>query len=143
MYAKPKALASYGRIANTESDPIKQIVMLYDGAIKFLNLSADDIEASDFAAKGEHSNRAFDIINYLQGILDFEKGGEVAQSLDKLYSCVTLMALRASASCDASMMRRAGSLLLPVRDAWETNANAASQNGPAMSDRHASFAISG
>jgi hypothetical protein len=42
------------------------------------------------------------------------------------------------------MMRRAGSLLLPVRDAWETNANAnAVQSTPAYSDKHASFAISG
>jgi flagellar protein FliS len=142
MYAQPKAIASYGRIANTESDPIKQIVMLYDGAIRFLNLSADDIEAGDFAAKADHTNRAFDIINYLQSILDFDRGGDVAVSLDNLYGCVTLMVLRASAGCDADMMRRAGGLLSPVRDAWETNANSAVRV-PTFSAQHASFAISG
>ncbi|HQU83422.1 MAG TPA: flagellar protein FliS, partial [Pyrinomonadaceae bacterium] len=78
MYGKPKGLASYGKIANTETNPLKQIVMLYDGAIKFLNLTATDIENGDIAAKAEHSNRALDIINYLQSILDFEKGGDVA-----------------------------------------------------------------
>lgn len=123
MYAKPKALASYGRIANTESNPLKQIVMLYDGAIKFLNLTATDIENNDFAAKAEHSNRALDIINYLQSILDFEKGGNVAQSLDSLYRSIAVLILRASSELDASLMRRAADLLAPVRDAWETNAN--------------------
>lgn len=122
MYAQPKGLARYGRIANTETNPLKQIVMLYDGAIKFLNLTATDIENSDFVAKAEHSNRALDIINYLQSILDFEKGGNVAESLDKLYRSINVLILRASAELDASLMRKAAELLVPVRDAWETNA---------------------
>lgn len=121
MYAKPKALASYGRIANAETNPLKQIVMLYDGAIKFLNLTAADIEAENFVAKAEHSNRALDIINYLQQILNFEQGGNVAESLDKLYRSITVLILRASAELDAPMMRRAAEMLIPVRDAWDTN----------------------
>lgn len=122
MFAQPKALASYGKVANTETNPIKQIVMLYDGAIKFLNMSAADIEAEDFVAKGEHSNRALDIINYLQSILDFEKGGSVAESLDKFYRSVAVLILRASAELDADLMRRAAEILIPMRDAWEQNA---------------------
>lgn len=122
MYKQPKALASYGRIANAETNPLKQIVMLYDGAIKFLNQTAADIEAKDYAAKAEHSDRALDIINYLQSILDFERGGNVAVSLDKLYRSIQVLVLRASAELDADLMRKAADLLAPVRDAWETNA---------------------
>lgn len=122
MYKQPKALASYGRIANAETNPLKQIVMLYDGAIKFLNLTAADIEAKDYVAKAEHSDRALDIINYLQSILDFERGGNVAVSLDKLYHSIQVLILRASAELDADLMRKAAELLAPVRDAWETNA---------------------
>jgi flagellar protein FliS len=122
MYAQPKGLASYTKIANVETDPIRQIVMLYDGAMKFLNRTADDIEAGDFVAKGEHSTRALDILNYLQSILDFEKGGSVAESLDNFYRSVNTMVLRASAHLDAASMRKAASILAPVRDAWETNA---------------------
>jgi flagellar protein FliS len=122
MYAKPKAMASYGRMANTETDPIRQIVMLYDGAIKFLNLTALDIEAGDFVSKGEHSRRALDILSYLQSILDFEKGNDVAVNLDNLYRAITAMVLKASAKTDPSMMRKAGQLLIPVRDAWQVNA---------------------
>ncbi len=122
MYSKPKGLASYGKIANTETNPLKQIVMLYDGAIKFLHLTADDIENKDYIAKAEHSNRALDIINYLQSILDFEKGGESALILDNLYRSITVLMLRASAELDAGLMRKAADLLAPVRDAWEINA---------------------
>ena len=123
MYPKTKGLASYGRIANAESDPIRQIVMLYDGAIKFLNMTATDIENGDIIAKAEHSGRALDIICYLQSILDFERGGDVAQSLDNLYRSITVLVLRASAELDGGLMRRAAELLAPVRDAWEYNAS--------------------
>lgn len=125
MYRKSNAAATYGRIANTESNPLKQIVLLYDGAIKFLNLTASDIEAADFVAKAEHSNRALDIISYLQSILDFQRGGEVAPVLDDLYRRITALILRASAELDADLMRRAAHLLAPVRDAWAHNAEIA------------------
>lgn len=122
MYKKPNALASYGRIANSESNPLKQIVMLYEGAIKFLNQTAADIEAEDLIAKAEHSRRALEIIFYLQSILDFEKGGSVAVSLDNFYRSITVLLLRASQELDADLMRRAADLFIPVRDAWATNA---------------------
>lgn len=122
MYSKPKGFAAYGKMANAETNPIKQIVMLYDGAIKFLNLTAVDIENRDLVAKAEHSNRALDIISYLQSILNFELGGDVAVTLDNLYRRITILILRASAELDAALMRRAAELLTPVRDAWETNA---------------------
>jgi flagellar secretion chaperone FliS len=122
MYPQPKAIASYGRVANIETNPLTQVVMLYDGAIKFLSLTAQDIENKDIVAKAEHSNRALDIIHYLQSILDFDRGGSVAVSLDKLYRSVAVLILRASAELDPKLMRRAAELLKPVRDAWEANA---------------------
>lgn len=112
-------------MANTETDPIRQIVMMYDGAIKFLSLTAIDIDNGDFVAKSEHSNRALEIVMYLQSILDFDKGGDVAVNLDRLYRSITAMVLQASARSDAAMMRKAGELLAPVRDAWQVNAGAA------------------
>jgi len=145
MYSRPRGIASYGKIANTETSSLKQVVMLYDGAIKFLNLTAADIENKDFVAKAEHSNRAFDILNYLQSILDFERGGDVAVSLDNLYRRITALALQASAKLDSTMLRRAAEPRLPVRDAWETNAQNVSAPAfemPAVAAQSA-FAISG
>jgi flagellar secretion chaperone FliS len=124
VYGKPSALQNYGRIANSSADPIQQIVMLYDGAIKFLRLAAQNIEVRDFEGKLENTTRALDIINYLQGILDFERGGEVAKNLDALYTMVNWTILKASASLNASEMNRAADLLAPVRESWAINAQA-------------------
>jgi len=122
VYGKPSALQNYGRIANSSADPIEQIVMLYDGAIKFLRLAAQNIEVNDLEGKLENTTRALDIISYLQGILDFERGGDVATSLDALYTMVNWTILKASASLNASDMNRAADLLAPVRESWATNA---------------------
>jgi flagellar protein FliS len=125
MYGRSNALNNYGRIANSEVDPLQQIVMLYDGAIKFLRLASTSIESGDIHAKAEQTDRALQIISYLQSILDLERGKEVAASLNTLYTSVTLVILNASAKLDAKEMRRAADLLSPVRDAWETNARSA------------------
>lgn len=140
MYNRSNGIASYGRIANFETDPLKQVVMLYDGAIKFLHQSAADMEAGDFAAKGEHSNRALDIINYLQSVLDLEAGGEVGRSLDDLYTKVRIMILKASTRRDAPLMRSAAEALRPVRDAWETNAQKPAVTVPLAGVQPAAYA---
>src|SRR5689334_1710079 len=111
MYGKTNAIASYGRVANAESDPLRQVVMLYDGAIKFLRLAAASIETGDLAAKARHTDRALQVVNHLQSTLDFEHGGEVAVTLNTLYVSVTLMTLRASSALDAAAMRHAADLL--------------------------------
>src|SRR5437868_11006296 len=115
MTGRSHALAAYGRVANTENNPLQQIVMLYDGAIKFMRLAAADITAGDIAAKAEHTNRALDIVAYLQSILDFERGGEVAPVLDALYASVMATIFSASATLDSALMNQAADLLAPVR----------------------------
>ncbi|MDX2030125.1 MAG: flagellar export chaperone FliS [Blastocatellia bacterium] len=122
MSGKANAIAAYSRVANTETNPLQQVVMLYDGAIKFLRLAANDIEAGDLAARAAHTNRALDILAYLQSILDFDRGGEVAPTLNLLYLSVTAETLRAGARRDKAMMLRAAELLVPVRDSWASNA---------------------
>lgn len=118
MSSKFNPLAAYGSIANAQTDPMQQIILLYDGAIKFLRLAATDIEAGDLVAKAQHSDRALAIISYLQSILDFERGGDVAPTLDFFYTTLTLQVLSASANLDGDQMRRAAELLIPVREAW-------------------------
>ena len=107
-----------------EANPLQQIVLLYNGAIKFLRLAAADIEAKDMVAKAEHTRRALDVILHLRSILDFERGPEPARVLDSLYAIVTAMILKANLALDADMMRRAADLLAPVSEAWSINVHA-------------------
>ena len=125
MSSRLHALAAYGAVANAETNPLQQIIMLYDGAIKFLRLAAANIEADDLTAKAEHSNRALDIVSYLQSILDFEKGGDVAPTLDIFYITLSVQILNASAKLDSRKMEQAAESLIPVREAWVSQVSAA------------------
>lgn len=132
-HGKSNAVAAYGRVANGETNTLLQIVLLYDGAIKFLNLAAIDMENGDITSRAIHANRAIDIVGYLQSILDFERGGEVAPALDALYSGVMMNVLQASIAQDAAIMKKAANLLVPVRESWAVNAAATTSASNSLS----------
>jgi len=61
------------------------VVMLYDGAIKFLNQAKGYLAANDMAKKGIAISKALDILNELDSTLNVEKGGSLAKNLHGLY----------------------------------------------------------
>ena len=54
------------------------VVMLYEGAIKFLKQAAAAMEKGDHQSKVAALHKAMDIINELNINLDMEKGGAIA-----------------------------------------------------------------
>lgn len=66
----------------------KILLMLYEGAIKFMKLALKAIDEKDIAGRGLNIGRAFDIVNELNNTLNHEVGGEVAASLEQLYMFV-------------------------------------------------------
>ncbi len=109
---------SYQQVASTTSK-LEQIVMLYDGAIKFLLLSVDDIKRKDMVAKAEHIDRSLAIMDYLRSILDMTEGGEVARHLDRLYDILTHQIILANATLDAGLLETSVSSLREIRSAWQ------------------------
>lgn len=69
----------------TTQSPGKIVVLLYEGAIRFLKEAVDAMEQRDYARKGERIGRALDIVGELNEALDLEVGGEVARNLRNLY----------------------------------------------------------
>ena len=63
----------------------KIIVMLYSGAITFLNKSKLYMEKKDYENKGKYLTKALNIIEELNVSLDLQKGGEIAKNLKSLY----------------------------------------------------------
>ena len=94
------------------------VVMLYDGAIKFMKLAVKELEAGDWAAKGTYINRAQDIINELNAVLDMEVGGEVAQNLRKLYLFSNRRLSEANAKRDPQMIREVITLMEELNQGW-------------------------
>lgn len=63
----------------------KLLLMLYEGAIRFMKQAIAAIDRKDIADRGMNIGRAFDIVNELNNTLNHEVGGEVAANLEQLY----------------------------------------------------------
>jgi len=103
---------------NTQSKG-RLIVMLYDGAIKFMNLAIKELEAGDYAAKSEHIARAQDIINELNAVLDIDAGGEIASNLRKLYCFMMRRLSEANTRKDPAMIREVIELMEELNSSWK------------------------
>lgn len=104
-------ITTYQQTAVSTQSKGRLIVMLYEGAIKFLNLAIAEIEAKNYAQKGIYIDKAQDIINELNAVLDLEAGGEIASNMRKLYMFMTSHLSQANIKCDIQKIREVIDLL--------------------------------
>ncbi|WP_396623536.1 flagellar export chaperone FliS [Luteitalea sp.] len=109
--------------------PVELVVMLYDGAIKFLGQARDAMAARDMKAKRDAMSRGLAIVQELQNMLNMEAGGEVAERLDALYTYILGRCYEANQQRDPAGLDEAIKLLTPLRDAWADVAQNPNQAG--------------
>ncbi len=98
------------------------IVMLYEGAVKFLNQAIEQIEAGDngnVADKAGYITKATNIINELNAILDVEAGGDIATDLRRLYQFMIRHLMQANIRNDTRMIREVIDLLEDLNEGWK------------------------
>ena len=108
----------YEETAVTTQNKGRLVVMLYDGAIKFLNQAVKALQAGDLEAKARNIGRATDIILELNTVLDLDTGQEVAQNLRKLYNFMNSHLTQANSSNDFQMIRDVIALLKKLNEGW-------------------------
>jgi flagellar protein FliS len=99
--------------------PGRVIVVLYEGAIKFLRQAIIELEAGRYMEKGQRINQAVDIIQELKCSLDSEAGGETAANLGRLYDFMIRHLCQANATKDAQKIQEVISLLTDLNQAWK------------------------
>lgn len=94
------------------------VVMLYDGAIRFLRQAIADIERCDYAAKGANISKAQAILHELNTVLDMEQGGQIAQNLRSLYNFANRHLSEANFRKDPQMIREVIGILEELNQSW-------------------------
>jgi flagellar protein FliS len=100
------------------ASPAMLVFMLYDKAITSLREAVKAIEDNEIEARWRANGRAMEIIAHLQLTLDKEKGGEVADNLDRLYGYMLSRLPKVDIRNDALAAREVIGLLEPLRDSW-------------------------
>jgi flagellar protein FliS len=114
-----KGIAAYQNAAVTTQTKGRLIVLLYDGAIKFMKLAIKELEANNYETKGRYINRAQDIINELIAVLDMEAGGQIATNLQSLYCFMNRRLAEANTERDPQMIREVISLMEELNQSWK------------------------
>lgn len=108
------------------------VLMLYDGIIRFLGSAIINIEKGDIPEKANLIIKVVNIIDYLQSCLDKERGGEIAENLNRLYEYMLVELTQANLKNDANKINDVMKLIKPIRDAWaEICKESSNENGKA------------
>lgn len=108
----------YQQVEVSTSNNLKLVVMLYDGAIRFLGEARLAILNRDVRGKAIALDRALAIIGELQSTLRLDEGGDIAASLNGLYTYMSESLLDASAKMDARPVDHVIKLLRTLNAAW-------------------------
>lgn len=112
-------IKTYQDTAVTTQSRGRLIVLLYEGAIKFMKLAVKELEANNYEAKGRYINKAQDIINELNAVLDLDAGGAIASNLRKLYVFMNRRLCEANIKRDPQMIREVIALMEEMNQSWK------------------------
>ncbi|MCL2616053.1 MAG: flagellar export chaperone FliS [Defluviitaleaceae bacterium] len=92
-------------------------LMLYDGALKFLNQAMIAAEANDKPKVHEKLVRVQDIVREFQITLDRQY--EISKDFDRMYEYIYRRLVDANISKDATVMQECSDLIRAMRDMWK------------------------
>src|SRR5215210_9229384 len=104
------AQQAYRDSAILTAPPERLVVMLYDGANRFLIQGATAMRAGDLTVTNDRLRRAEAIINELRATLDMSQG-EVASNLESIYSFCQRLLLESRIKQDPEKIEHVAKLL--------------------------------
>lgn len=112
------SINQYRKAAVSTASPLQLVVMLYDGALRFLNAAKAHMEEGNLYKQNENCQRAQDIVAELISCLDLERGGEIAQNLFALYTFVYDRIVQANVEDTPIYLDQAMKVLIDLRESW-------------------------
>lgn len=109
---------AYRRLHIETRTPLELIVILYDTALTRIAEARAAVERNDLPARRDAISRAMAIVSELQSTLNLKDGGEIAASLDSLYSYATAALIEASTRTSPTSLNDVEKVLSNLRDAW-------------------------
>lgn len=121
----------------------KLIVMLYDGAIKFLNIAIENMQPRTYDIANTNIIKAQDIITELMLSLNMNEGGEISRNLFNLYAYFKKSLLDANIKKDKEIIKHVLKLLKDLREAWDKISASEAKSDKANLGSKGSFSVEG
>jgi len=119
----PRPWNSYRQISTQTASPGQLVLMLYDGALRFLEQSLSGFEKDDPIEFNQTINnnvlRAQSILGELNSTLNMEQGGDLARTLRGLYGYLDDRLMESNVRKSPDGIRETIQRLTVLRDAWQ------------------------
>ena len=117
-------LNSYLENQVRNANPLEHIIMLYSKALFCLRIARKAIEEGlknpeSIKKKAENIGKATQIIAYLQGSLNMEKGGDIARNLNEIYAILIAELIKANLENNTEIITKSIETLENLKKAWE------------------------
>ncbi|HEV2813323.1 MAG TPA: flagellar export chaperone FliS [Solirubrobacteraceae bacterium] len=120
-YASPQA---YRASSVMTASPGQLVVMLYDGAGRFLRQAEIAAEEGAWRHALDRLDKADAIVDELLVTLNTEQGGDLAERLQGIYVFCKRLMIEVRVERDVEKIRKTASLLADLREAWAEIATA-------------------
>ncbi len=124
------ATTAYTEASVLTATPERLVVLLYDGAIRFLHQAAAALRAGRRDQARARLHRAQAIIDELNRSLDLRQG-EVAHGLRAIYGFCSRHLIDATLNADADGYDEVAELLAGLRESWQEIEAASAERVPA------------
>ena len=116
--AYTKIANEYRKNAVNGASPLQLVIMLYDGALRFMEAGKHAMKLRDLQGQNENLQRAQRIVLELTACLDLAQGGEIAKNLLALYTYVVNELVNANIQDDPHAIDRCSKILSDLRSSW-------------------------
>ncbi len=116
---KKKQVGAYKRTGVVTASREKILLMLYEGAIRFVK-KAIDLNTQDKKDDGAYwAGRALDIVNELRATLNHKVDGDISGRLEELYGFIIGRLVEGSVQRKNEPLNEALGILNTLHDAWK------------------------
>jgi flagellar protein FliS len=98
--------------------PSELLLMVYDVAVRSTERAIKCMENGHVAEANRHLLKAQAAVDELNGALDFEVGGRIAQNLASLYDFIKSSLIKANLRKDPDSLKDSLRLLIDLKDGW-------------------------
>lgn len=113
-----KGAQAYRQNAVMGASPVQLVVMMYDGALRFMEEGKRAMAAKDLDTQNTKLQRAQKIVVELMSTLNIQQGGDIARNLLGLYTFVVNELVEGNINDDPSRIENAMKTMSELREGW-------------------------
>ena len=116
QFSAQHAHAAYQRGQVGSANPLRIVLLLYEGAVRFSRQAQESFEEPGL--RGHALGRAHAIVSELLSALDHERGADIATNLASLYNFVLEGLIRANVDGDRASLDTVVPVMETLTSAW-------------------------